>query len=1026
MREFPPFRLDSLNQCLWRTGEAGREERILLTPKAFAVLMYLVDHAGQLVTHEELLEAVWAGSVVELQAVKRNILEVRSALGDRPKNSVFIETVTKRGYRFIAPVSERIVPSAAAPERAVRGTLVGRDQALDELHDRLQRATQGERQIIFITGEAGLGKTALVDEFRRQVASTALSIRIAQGQCVEGYGGKEPYYPMLDALGRLCAGRQGEAVVRVLAARAPTWLVQFPALLKREHREMLRREILGATRDRMLREIGEAMEVIAVESPLLLILEDLQWVDHSTVDLISALGRRQAPTKLMLLATCRPLDLESPGHPLKALIQDLLVHRLCREIAPPPLSEAQIEQYLTARSSNPPEGLSALLHRHSEGNPLFMVAALDHMTKRALICQENGSWQLRAPLAQLEREVPDDLRRMIEAQLERLRAEEQSALELASLVGVAFCAPIITSASDLDPPSFEDIYEDLSRRQQIVRWAGTQRFPDGTVTERYEFVHALYRQVLYDRQPPGRRARLHRRIGERLEALYSQRMDDIVLVLAHHFEEAADWPRAIRYLRLAADTAARRYAPLEAAPMLRRALELASHLTDPERSASEIETLEKLATNYVVSADIRSIETYETLIEKAAHHGLVDTEIRALLALAWPLCWTSIQRGLDVLSRALRLSTAQHDPLLQAKTRAQGLAFRIWAGGWDAREADECTSALAVIRKAGDPALLAPYLVECSVIPLFSSHYRASYRGLVEARTTLNKATEAIAYTNRSYALVEFFLPLCLLYLGEWGEALREIDATLTRLHRNGYHYRAQLIGLLRASLHLHAMDFAGARDLCESALPLVTDPVPRPAPNAPPPYPSEFHSALIISGSAETALGNQQRAMEYLSAARQDMERSMSVFDWYSKMPLEAGCTEVALAAGKMPQTRAAAQQYLEMTLTTAERTWQALAWEANARVAQAEPDLIRAKNCVDKALQTMEGFELPLAAWRVHATAAEIDAASGNLQSARSHREVSRATILQLANSLPAKEPLRLIFLAAPAVARVLNSDS
>lgn len=237
--------------------------------------------------------------------------------------------------------------------------------------------------------------------------------------------------------------------------------------------------------------------------------------------------------------------------------------------------------------------------------------------------------------------------------------------------------------------------------------------------------------------------------------------------------------------------------------------------------------------------------------------------------------------------------------------------------------------------------------------------------------------------------MVEFFLPLCLLYLGEWGEALREIDATLTTLHRNGYHYRAQLISLLRASLHLHAMDFAGARDRCESALPLVTDPVPRPAPNAPPPYPSEFHSALIISGSAEAALGNQQRAMEYLSAARQDMDRSISVFDWYWKMPLEAGFTEAALAVGKAAQARAAAQQYREVTLTTAERTWQALAWEANARVAQAESDLARAKNCTAKALLTMEGFELPLAAWRVHATAAEIDAASGNLQSARSHRE-------------------------------------
>src|SRR6202040_1855519 len=122
---------------------------------------------------------------------------------------------------------------------------------------------------------------------------------------VEGYGGKEPYYPMLEALGQLCRGHEGESVVATLAAQAPTWLAQFPALLKREHRETLQREILGATRERMLREISEAVETITAETPLMLVFEDLQWVDQATVDLISALARRRAPAKLLLIATYR-------------------------------------------------------------------------------------------------------------------------------------------------------------------------------------------------------------------------------------------------------------------------------------------------------------------------------------------------------------------------------------------------------------------------------------------------------------------------------------------------------------------------------------------------------------------------------------------------------------------------------------------------------------------------------------------------------------------------------------------------
>jgi DNA-binding winged helix-turn-helix (wHTH) protein len=295
LKEFRPFRLDTCNQCLWRIGNMESDERIPVTPKAFAVLEYLVEHAGSLVTQEELLERVWRDRMVEPQAVKKRILDVRNALGDDPKNPYFIETVPKRGYRFIAPVSERIESSPTTPLRAARGTLAGRNRALRELHEGLAQANTGERRIIFITGEAGIGKTALADEFRHQCISGALALRAATGQCVEGYGGKEPYYPMLDALGRLCAGPQAEAIVPILAAQAPTWLVQFQALLKREHREMLQREILGTTRERMLREICEALETITAKRPLLLVLEDLQWADHSTVDLISALARRQEP-----------------------------------------------------------------------------------------------------------------------------------------------------------------------------------------------------------------------------------------------------------------------------------------------------------------------------------------------------------------------------------------------------------------------------------------------------------------------------------------------------------------------------------------------------------------------------------------------------------------------------------------------------------------------------------------------------------------------------------------------------------
>jgi DNA-binding winged helix-turn-helix (wHTH) protein len=168
MKEFPPFHLDTVNQCLWRRWDRTDQERVLLTPRAYALLRYLVDHPGRLLTHAELLDALWPNTHVQAEVLKSHIFEVRTALGDDSKKPLFIETLPRRGYRFIAPVSDGAAPAlSVAP---ATGRLVGRDRPLAALREALQRAVKGERQIVFVTGEPGIGKTALVDEFQRQAA----------------------------------------------------------------------------------------------------------------------------------------------------------------------------------------------------------------------------------------------------------------------------------------------------------------------------------------------------------------------------------------------------------------------------------------------------------------------------------------------------------------------------------------------------------------------------------------------------------------------------------------------------------------------------------------------------------------------------------------------------------------------------------------------------------------------------------------------------------------------------------------
>jgi DNA-binding winged helix-turn-helix (wHTH) protein len=1029
---FGAFQLDL------EAGELRKSNvRMRLQYQPLQILTLLLESAGGLVTREEIRERLWSNdATVEFDlGVGTAMKKLRQALSDDATNPRFVETLPRRGYRWLMPVvweeKNRSNPEDTAfpavrsgvsqgnsgPSLSVKSPnrrLVGRDRVIGELRDSLRSALSGERQIFFVAGEPGIGKTALADEFQKATATQNPSLRIARGQCVEGYGGKEAYFPMLEALGQLCHGNGGEAVVQILASQAPTWLVQFAGLIKRERRESLQEEIAGATRERMVREINEALEAITATTPLLLIFEDLQWVDPSTVDLISEIARRRMPAKLMLVGTYRLMDLDVPELPLKALTQELLARQLCKETSLKRLCEAEVAEYLAAESprASLPEGLAGLMHRHSEGNPLFMVAALDHLTEKGLIVRENDSWQLKVALERIALEVPESLRRMIEAQIDRLEVEERRGLEVASVSGIAFLVSVSAAAANVDGATFEALCDRLGCRHHMVRWAGSQRLPDGTVTQRYEFVHALYREVFYRRQLAGRRAKLHGGIAEQLEKTHSERLSEVAPELAYHFEEASDWARGVKYLLLAADTAGRRYASREATALLQRALEMAGKLPAAPRAEKEIEILERLATVYVVSFDPRAVATYETLAARAAQYGFVDVEARALIDMAYPVSWASSERCLEIVDRALQLSTKQ-DASLRARTRASCFVRRVWATGWNSREAQECREAMAEIRLESDPKVLASHLVDYSFMQWISSDYRAARSGTAEGLAILSEQCEENPYLSFAHWEIQIILPWILLFLGDWGAALQEIKAGIKMVDKNEDYRRAQTLRVYRAWVHLHAMDFHGVRAICESVLPLMVDPAWRPW----------RRFCLVLAGSAEAGLGNHARALEYLLTTRDDMGRHKVIHDWYCRLLLESALAQIWLAEGDLNKARTQANQFLELTLATAEHTWQALGWTACAKVAIAERDSERASVCVANAFGSADGFEVPLAEWQMEATAAEHYEGMAKRELAEGHRKRSRASILKLANSLAADQPLRQTFLSSPAIANILG---
>jgi predicted ATPase len=238
--------------------------------------------------------------------------------------------------------------------------------------------------------------------------------------------------------------------------------------------------------------------------------------------------------------------------------------------------------------------LSSFVHQHSEGNPLFMIAMLEHLVAQGFLRQEAGLWQLRSALSEIDMGVPTALSEMIELQIDRLDAADQRLLEAASLIGVIFPAWAAAAALDGDLEEIEDQYEKLTRRLHFLHPAGYDELPDGTQSASYMFAHGLYREVLRARQSPARRAKRHLRVAEKLEKLFAQRELDVSSELAMHFEAAAEWVRAAQALCTAARTAVRRGAHDEGAKLTQRALQLLQNLSEPDREAAERETRQQI------------------------------------------------------------------------------------------------------------------------------------------------------------------------------------------------------------------------------------------------------------------------------------------------------------------------------------------------------------------------------------------------------------------------------------------------
>ncbi len=573
--QFGEFRLISARGPMY----CGSKE-ILLRPKSMEVLWYLASHADKTISKQTLFAAAWPGLVVSNGVLAVCIREIRKVLSDNSHDPQYIQTMHGRGYRFIAPLSQ------SEPESHLFPTMLtfGREHELQQLLHHYAQACSGQRQIVFIGGEAGIGKTTLIAAFEKELYNEQRT-RLVHGQCIEHSGSGEAYLPLLEALSELSQGLDSEAIIATLHHYAPNWLIQLPALLSDNEREKMQQQH-DVNTQRMQRELVDLLEALSTDHPLVLVLEDLNWSDSYTVEVLSLLTRRQHPARLLVIASYRTVELIVHQHPLNMVRQELKVLEQCREIVLGFLDETSLATYLEQRFTGQISADAITeIYQRTQGHPLFMVAMADYLAEH-----QASAGTLDIAVALLNKPLPTSLRDFIELQIGRLSEAEQQVLEAAGIAGMTFSSEILATALGTTQIAVDEHCETLCRRGQFITDAGLAKWPDDTISGRYAFTHALYPEVLCHRIGSARQVRYHRLIGERLERGFAEQTHPVATTLAWHFELGHDPQRAVLYLQQAAEIALTLYANTKAAEHLHRALTLLeSQPATPERDYSELE-----------------------------------------------------------------------------------------------------------------------------------------------------------------------------------------------------------------------------------------------------------------------------------------------------------------------------------------------------------------------------------------------------------------------------------------------------
>jgi predicted ATPase len=522
-----------------------------------------------------------------------------------------------------------------------KDVFVGRERELAQLNAYLDRALAGHGQVCFVVGEAGSGKTALIDRFLEQVLAAHPKALVAVGTSNAQSGIGDPYLPFRETVAMLTGkvpnkhramsqddSRLRTALVRsvqVLVEVAPELIGLFvpgaslagavgKALANKagwmdKLDELTKKEKGTVEQARIFEQYTAFVQRLSAEQPLILFLDDLQWADSASVGLLFHLARQIESSRVLVVGAYRPNDValgrNGARHPLEPVVNELSRYKGEIRIDLDQISAEESRRFVDALLDSQPhcleEGFRASLYHRTGGHALFTVELLRALEERGDLQRDSDGCWIATPSLDWDA-LPARVEGVIEERIDRLETDLRSMLTVASVEGEQFSAEVVARVeARAERDVVRQLSRELQRRHRLVSEQGMLRF-DGLRLSLYRFVHNLFQQYLYGNLSEAERIYLHHDIGVTLEALFAEQTEPVAAQLAHHFEQADVAVKAAQYRLQAGDRALRISAHREAEEHFRRGLALVSRLDQgPARMQLELALRRSLGASFVVT-----------------------------------------------------------------------------------------------------------------------------------------------------------------------------------------------------------------------------------------------------------------------------------------------------------------------------------------------------------------------------------------------------------------------------------------